>query len=198
MKPSSWTPRRKVIVALGLAGGIALSIGAMTMLNHSAMAQMMHNHGADGTGHDLGVMPGLRGLDATPEESAELAVMFRNFETISREVTNLPNGIHTLTNADDEELLGVVVSHVVGMIDRVDEGRDPKIFIQSPTLDLLFERRAEITTEIDITDNGIVVIQTSTNPDVVAALQTHAVEVTDMANRGMDAVHEAMMVRAGN
>lgn len=198
MENKSWTSRRKTFVALGLVGAIALGAGAVTMFSHGAMAQLSHNHGADGTGHDLGTMPGLRGLDATPEESDELAVMFRNFEKISREVTNLPNGIRTLTSSDDEELLGVVVSHVVGMIDRVDEGRDPKVFIQSPTLDLLFERRAEITTEIDIADGGIVVIQTSDDVEVVAALQTHAAEVTDMANRGMDAVHDAMTARAGN
>ena len=34
------------------------------------------------------------------------------------------------------------------------------------------------------------------DPDVVAALQRHADEVSDMAARGMQAVHEMMMQRA--
>jgi len=36
-------------------------------------------------------------------------------------------------------------------------------------------------------------VQTSGNPEVVALLQKHAAEVSDMAERGMEAVHERMM-----
>lgn len=93
--------------------------------------------------------------------------------------------------------MAVVVSHVVGMIGRVEEGRDPQIFIQSPTLDIFFARGEGIETEIDVTEAGIVVTQTSDDPELVAALQTHAAEVTDMVDRGMEAVHERMM-RGGN
>ena len=57
---------------------------------------------------------------------------------------------------------------------------------------------AEMQSQIDVTDEGIVVVRTSINPDVVAALHTHAAEISDMADRGMQAVHEAMMQRAGN
>ncbi|WP_439153835.1 hypothetical protein [Yoonia sp.] len=189
-------PRRR-IGALVAGGVIVLAAGVFTFGLQGAYAQM-HGHGANGMGHDMANMPGLRGLDATPEESAELAVMFQNFPKITREVTNLPNGISTVTLSQDEDLMNTVVSHVVGMINRVEEGRDPQVFIQSPTLDILFDRRDSIVTEIDMTVQGIVVIQTSDDPAVVAALQTHAAEVTDMVDRGMQAVHEAMMRRAGN
>ena len=84
------------------------------------------------------------------------------------------------------------------MIDRVERGDDPQIFIQSPTLDVLFLNGAEMQSQIDVTDKGIVVVRTSTDPDVVAALHIHAAEISDMADRGMQAVHEAMMQRAGN
>ncbi len=155
-----------------------------------------HMHGADGTGHDEFIMPGLRGRDASPEESAELAFMFRNFPGLNREVELLPDGIRTYTWSDQPELAAVLVAHVGGMLQRVDEGRDPQVFIQSPTLDILFQRGETITTEIETTENGIWVTQTSTDPEVVAALQTHAAEVSDMAARGMQAVHEMMMQRA--
>jgi len=165
----------------------------MLMAGHN-----MHDHGADGTGHDEINMPGLQGEDATAEESNELAVMFRNFGKITREVTNLPNGIRTITFSKDEELMSVVVTHVVGMINRVEEGRDPKIIIQSSTLDILFERRDRIKTEIETTDEGIAVTQTSDDAEVVTALHTHAAEVSDMVNRGMEAVHEALMKQGRN
>ena len=171
---------------------------AQAQMSGGGMKHGMHGHGSDGTGHDEMNMPGLRGLNATPAESAEIAVLFRNFDTITREVTNLPNGIRTITNSSDEDVMEALVSHVIGMIDRVDNGDDPKIMIQSPTLDVFFSRGEAITTEIDVTDEGIIVIQTSDDPKLVDALQIHAAEVTDMTDRGMQAVHEMMMKRAGN
>jgi hypothetical protein len=191
---------RNRLLVIGLVGvGVA---SALVFAGYSvATAQMshhgtgMHGHGDGSATHDEMNMPGLRGLDATELESEELAIMFRGFRDITREVENLPNGIRTITMSDDPELLGVLTSHIIGMIDRVDMGRDPQIFIQSPTLDILFERRTSITTEMDFTDTGVVVIQTSDDPEVVAALQTHAAEVSDMVDRGMQAVHEAMMKR---
>jgi hypothetical protein len=169
----------------------ALAFALALLAPAAAPAQMMHpggmfgaHHGADGTGHDEMIMPGLRGLNATPEESAELATLFRHFETLTREVENLPDGIRTVTRSSDEAVMEVLISHVAGMIGRVETGDDPQIFIQSTTL--------------DITDAGIVVVQTSADPDLVAALHLHAAEVSDMAERGMAAVHDMMMQRAGN
>ncbi len=198
--------RRVAQAAAVIAAGLLMlgGAGAMAqMMGGRSMGGGMHGHGghghfAPGGGHDMANMPGLRGLDATPEESAELAVMFANFQRIGREVTNLPDGIRTVTVSEDPELAAVVTSHVVGMIGRVEEGRDPQVFIQSPTLDILFARRDRIETEIETTEAGVVVTQTSDDPEVVAALQTHAAEVTAMVDRGMAAVHEAMMRRAAN
>lgn len=91
--------------------------------------------------------------------------------------------------------MGTLATHVFQMIQRVETADDPQIFIQSPTLDIFFERPEAITTEIELTDAGIVVVQTSDDPEMVAALHTHAAEVSDMAARGMQAVHEMMMNR---
>lgn len=192
-------------VAFGLVVTVSLGGGAVLLSHDFASAQgmghgprAMHGHGADGTGHDEVNMPGLRGLNATREESAELAVMFRGFETITRQVTNLPNGIRTVTRSSDDVVMENMVSHVTGMISRVETGDDPKIFIQSPTLDIFFARGDNIRSDIEVTDEGIVVVQTSDDPEIVAALHTHAAEVSDMADRGMQAVHEMMMRSAGN
>lgn len=155
-------------------------------------------HGADGMGHDEVNMPGLRGANATDQESAELAVMFNNFKTLSREVENLPDGIRTVTRSSDPDVMAALVSHVSGMIGRVENLDDPQIFIQSPTLDIFFQRGDKIETTIDVTDEGVVVVQTSADPEVVTALQVHAGEVSAMAERGMEAVHEMMMARGGN
>ena len=78
------------------------------------------------------------------------------------------------------------------MVTRLQEGRNPEIVIQSPTLDKLFEVYDRIDTEIELTQSGIAVLQTSTYPEVVQLLQIHAAEVSDMSERGMTAVHERM------
>lgn len=164
------------------------------------VAQGMHGNGMGQHGHGMGMgqhdevnMPGLRGANATPEESAELAVMFRKFDTITRTVENLPNGIRTVTRSSDPEVMDVLVSHAVGMIDRVERKDDPEIFIQSPTLDVFFLHGDEIASQVEVTDEGLVVVQTSDNPELVEALRVHAAEVSDMADRGMAAVHYMMM-----
>ncbi|MDG1530408.1 MAG: hypothetical protein P8Q99_03565 [Paracoccaceae bacterium] len=161
--------------------------------HHMGGDSFADHHGADGTGHDEVNMPGLKGKNASAEESAELAVMFRNFETITREVTELPNGIRTITRSSDDQVMAVLVSHVAGMIDRIERSDDPEIIIQSKTLDILFARGDKIQNDIQVTDEGIVVTQTSDDPEVAKALQIHAGEVSAMADHGMQAVHEMMM-----
>lgn len=181
-----------VVLAVAV-GGLALwRTNTFYVLSHH-MAGGGHMHGADGTGHDEVNMPGLQGRNATQEESNELAVMFRNFETITREVTDLPNGITTVTRSSDPEVMDQLVSHVIGMIARVENKDDPEILIQSGTLDIFFARGDEIDTDIAVTEDGIVVTQTALDPILVAALHEHAAEVTAMSDRGMAAVHEMMM-----
>lgn len=192
------------VTTVGALVATVFGIGAWAQMsghghgNGHGTGHGMAHHGADGTGHDETTMPGLRGLNVTEEESAEMAMLFRNFDQIDRSVTQLDNGIRTVTNATDPDVMDALVSHVIGMIGRVEEGDDPQVFIQSPTLDIFFVRGDAIETEIEVTEGGIVVVQTSDDPDVVTALQEHAAEVTAMADRGMMAVHEMMMKRAGN
>ena len=154
-----------------------------------------HGEGAHGEGahiHDEVNMPGLQGKDTTDQEVNDLKEIFRSHQGITREVTNLTNGIVTTTEAEDEHLRAAIVSHVSMMVTRLEEGKNPEVFIQSPTLDALFGVYEDIDTEIEMTDKGVKVIQTSSNPEAVRLLQTHAAEVSDMAKRGMQAVHERM------
>ena len=181
-------------MAIGL--GVAFKDTIQTQMYAYMHSSMHDRHGANGMGHDMKNMPGLRGANASQTESDELAIMFENFDRITREVTNLPNGIRTVTRSSDEDVMAVLVNHIVGMVDRVSRGDDPKIFIQSPTLDVLFASGAEMQSQIDVTEEGVVVVRTSTDPDVVKALHVHAAEISDMADRGMQAVHDAMAQRA--
>jgi len=170
------------------------------MLNgsHDYAEQMKAHHGSSEEGqvnhsHDEVNMPGLQGKDTTENEVDDLKTIFKNHKQITRTVENISNGITTTTETTDDKLRDALVSHVVAMVARLEEKRDPKIVIQSPTLDKLFAESDAIKTNITMTELGIVVTQTSTNPIVVKALQTHAGEVSDMARRGMEAVHARML-----
>jgi hypothetical protein len=184
------------LIGITLVAAIG-GVGTYVASSHHG-GQSGHMHGADGAGHDEVNMPGLIGENASPEESEDIAVLFRNFETITREVENLPNGIRTVTRSSDQVVMDALVNHSVGMIDRVIQLDNPKIKIQSPTLGIFFVRGGGITSDVEMTDDGLVVIQTSEDPEMVAALQTHAAEVTAMADKGMHAVHEMMMERGAD
>ena len=145
-------------------------------------------HGPMGMG-----MMGMGHGTATMTERGEIHDLFMDHDKIRRTVINLPNGIRTVTESDDPELAATIVSHVVGMRERVKEGRDPKLPIQSPTLQIIFRNKDKITTKHDVTAKGIVVVQTSSDPETVAALQKHAGEVSDLVKRGMAAAHQNMM-----
>ena len=179
-----------IVGAVVLAG--AVGAGGMYFAM-SGDHGMMDHHGGGIMQHDETNMPGLQGENATPEESADLAVLLNNFDTITREVENLPNGIRTVTRSSDADVMDALVNHSVGMIDRVGQLDDPKILIQSPTLYIFFLQGEDIVSEVSIEDEGLIVVQTSENPQIVEALQVHAAEVSAMADRGMQAVHEMMM-----
>lgn len=196
----STTTTLAILAALGLA---ALSVSVIAQQSHmrsgGMMGGMMHKGmmkgGIMGGGMMNGSMPMLNGGDTTPAEVEEMRVMFQNHPDITRSVTNLPDGIETLTESTDPDLAAAIVSHVLKMAERMETGRDPMVPIQSPTLQILFERGDRITTEMTPTESGIKVRQTSKDPEVVAALQTHAAEVSDLAARGMAAVRDSMMQR---
>lgn len=109
-------------------------------------------HGHSGPTHDEVSLPGLQGANATPEESAELSVLSRSFETLTREVTNLP------------DVMVALISQMTGTIARVEIGENPQNLVQGPTRDIFSARGEGLTSHIQVTNDGIVVVQTSTAP----------------------------------
>ena len=181
------------------------SIAAATMIIGSWALAQSPGHGPGGM-HGMG--PGMRGQmgsgmmgmnhgSATASEHNDIRELFFNHDRINRTVTNLPNGIRTVTESDDPQVAEVIKKHVAEMGKRVDEGRDPGLPIESSALHSLFRDKDKITSTYEVTEKGIIVVQTSTDASVVKALQDHAAEVSDLAKRGMVAGHEAMMKNAG-
>ena len=177
-----------VITLLAIYFGWSLAVQGYEKHHGKMHGSMSHHHE-----HDEVNMPMLNGIDTEDYEVEELRQLFNNHSDIIRSVEILPNGIKTITETKNEELLGFLVGHASGMINRVEEKRDPGIPIQSPTLTPLFNKGNLIETNIEYTDYGLIVIQTSNDQEVIDALHKHAIEVSDLAARGMVAVHEQMM-----
>ena len=178
--------------------------GQMGSGMHGPMGQGMRGQmgsGLMGMGPGMmGMGPGMMGMNggsATLDERGDIHGLLFNHDRIKRTVTNLPDGIRTVTESDDPEVAATIKKHVAEMGKRVEEGRDPGLPIESPALHSIFRDKDKIKTAYETTEKGIIVVQTSTDASAVKALQDHGAEVTDLAQRGMVAAHEAMMKNGG-
>jgi hypothetical protein len=142
-------------------------------------------------------MMGMSHGSATLSEHNDIRELFFNHDRIKRTVTNLPDGIRTVTESDDPQVAATIKKHVADMGQRVEEGRDPGLPIETPALHSIFRDNDKIKSTYETTEKGVIVVQTSTDASAVKALQDHAAEVSDLARRGMAAAHEAMMKNGG-
>jgi hypothetical protein len=154
------------------------------------------DHGAAAGGH--GPMAGAVGMLTRQDagSSADMGLvhdLVMNHTRIKRTVTNLPDGIKTVTESDDPQVAQTIKAHVASMSQRLKDGREFNIF--SPTLPVLFENRDKIQSVVEVTEKGTIVTRTSTDAKVVAALQGHAAEVTELAQEGPVAMRRGMMSR---
>jgi len=185
-------------IGLVVAGAFAHPDGMGPGMMHGMRPGMMHrmDHGAAAGGH--GPMAGMVGM-LTRQDAGSAADMglvhdlVMNNTKIRRTVTNLPDGIKTVTESDDPQVAQTIKAHVASMSQRLKDGREFNIF--SKTLPVLFENRDKITSVVEVTEKGSIVTRTSTDPKVVAALQGHATEVTELVQEGMVAMRRGMMTR---
>jgi hypothetical protein len=179
---------------LGTVTALAQQPGATPgiMHRHSMMHGMVHDAG----GHRpmSGATAMLTKQDAGSSADMDLVHdLLVNHDKIRRTVTHLPDGIRTVTESDDPRVAQAIKAHVASMSQRLKDGREFNIF--STTLPVLFENRDKIRSVVEATGKGSIVTRTSTDAKVVAALQGHAAEVTELAQDGMAAMRRGMMSR---
>jgi hypothetical protein len=180
-----------IIAGAGFATAHAASVSDSTPPFKGNMGpRMMHDMGsgmmgmgAMGTSHDA----------ATMAQFQTIHELFVNHDRIERSVTNLPNGIRTTTESDDPHIAQLIKDHVAAMGERVAAGNDPGLPVESDALHSIFKNYDKVETKGEATAKGVVVIQTSADKEVVAALQQHASEVSDFVTQGMVAMRAAMM-----
>lgn len=120
-----------------------------------------------------------------------------NHDKLRRTVTVLPNGIRTLTESDDSTMAQQIKAHVAATGELVARGLDPDLPMSTPALHGVLRNGTRITRSTEETAKGVIVTETSADSATVALLHAHAAEVTDLVNRGMAAMREAMMRNRG-
>jgi hypothetical protein len=177
----------KVFLGVSAAAGLGFAI-ATAFAHPGGMGRGMMMQGKAGP---MGGPMAMQHADASFHDDMQLVhAMLFDHEKIKRSVTNLPDGIRTVTESDDPAVGRAIKAHVASMEKRLNEGRVFNLF--SPTLPVLFENKDKIKTTVELTEKGATVTQTSTESIVVAALQAHAQEVSELAREGMVAMMRSM------
>ena len=190
---------RNRLIAIGAAAtlGIALGTYAFTASSeegprfgpsmHMGPGMMRMGPGMMSTGNDASAMADMGAIHE----------LIANHDRIKRTVTNLPDGIRTVTESDDPRIAKLIQEHVAGMGKRVGAGKMLGVPIESPAVHAIYANKDKIRTTSEQTATGVVVVQTSSDPKVIALLQEHAVEVTNLVEGGMAAMRTAMMRNHG-
>ncbi|HUL94105.1 MAG TPA: hypothetical protein VLV56_17345 [Burkholderiales bacterium] len=185
--------KRSSKIAIGVAAALGLGAAVAVFAHPGGMGPGMMGPGmGPGMGGPMGHMQG----DASFADDMRLVhAMLFDHDKIKRSVSNLPDGIRTVTESDDPGVARAIKAHVASMEKRLSDGKIFNLF--SPTLPVLFENRDTIKTAVEMTDKGSIVTQTSGDAKTVAALQAHAVEVSELARDGMSAMMRAARASRG-
>jgi hypothetical protein len=175
-----------VVATLGLGFAIAAAFAHPGGMGPGMMGQGM---GGPMAGH-------MQHGDASFADDMRLVhAMLFDHEKIKRSVTNLPDGIRTVTESEDPGVARAIKAHVASMEKRLSEGKIFNLFSQ--TLPVLFANKNKIKTSVETTANGSIVTQTCDDDKVVAALQAHAAEVSELARDGMAAMMRSARASMG-
>jgi hypothetical protein len=187
---------RNRLLAIGAAATLGIGIYAFTASSEEGPRFGPSMHMGPGMMR-MGPAMGTRNDASAMADMSAIHELTSNHDRIKRTVTNLPDGIRTVTESDDPRIAKLIQEHVASMGKRVQAGKMLGVPIESPAVHAIYANKDKISTTSEQTPKGIVVVQTSNDPKVVALLQEHAVEVMNLVEGGMAAMHTAMMRNHG-
>ncbi len=140
-------------------------------------------------GGDMGGMMSPENMRGPMRTGMEL---FEHHKLIQRKVTELPNGVHDVTTSTDPATAALIKKHVVEMYARVDQDR-PFPYPMSKSVPQMFANSTKYQRKLNILTDGVAVTETSSDPEMVAAIKEHAQELSRFAKYGMPAMMRGMM-----
>ena len=112
-----------------------------------------------------------------------------NYQSIQRQVIEISNGVRTRNTTSDPELISLLRKHPKEMDKHLSGGGQVRPW--DPLFAELAKHHDSIKMEFRDIDNGIEVISTSDDPEVVKLIRAHAYKVSEFVERGRAAMHEA-------
>lgn len=134
----------------------------------------------------LGQGRGGKGMMGDAAHGADMQVfhqLFDHRDEIKRDVVKLKNGIETVTESANPEVIRLLQAHVASMLARVHERRP--IHQRDPLFAELFRYADRIAARYERTPFGVRVVETSDDPYVAALLQAHADVIGAFLANGM-------------
>jgi hypothetical protein len=135
-----------------------------------------------GPGRGMGMGPGRASDPQHDKDHQDFLFLLDHRDQIQRTVKNLPNGVETLTESDKPDVASMIQVHVEAMYDRL-EHMNP-IRMRDPIFRAVFANADKIKMEIEQTDQGVKVRETSEDEYVIKLVQEHAKVVSQWINNG--------------
>lgn len=113
--------------------------------------------------------------------------LLENHKSIKRSVKKLENGVETITESDKPEVAKRIQEHVPAMYERLKTGKGVRYW--DPLFAEAFRHGKKMKMTIENTKNGVKVIETSEQVEVVKIIQSHAEVVSKFVEKGFDEAH---------
>jgi hypothetical protein len=183
--------RRTLILAISVAGAAAAGRLFALRLPRAASAAPPAT-ATDGMGGMMGGMGEMmmRGNMMGPMHTG--MELFMHHAQIRRTVTELPNGIHAVTESDDPQTAALIQAHVSEMYQRLDQSR-AFAYPMSRSVPAMFAHSTSYQRLFEVTPKGIAVTETAEDAEIVAIIREHAREISGFVREGMPAMMHGMM-----
>lgn len=160
------------LLGLGLTGGYVLRDALKSIVGGGMM----------GTG-----MMG----SATQADMSTYTNLFDRHIQIRRTVEAIDGGVRTTTESDAPDLIELLQAHVSSMYAHLSQHAE--VTCMSSSLPTLFRNSAGYRRELTLTAKGVVVTETSSDPQLTNAIRAHSQEVSGFVRDGMPAMMQGMM-----
>jgi hypothetical protein len=152
-----------------LTRGLAVSVGALPAASLLAACGggMMGERMPDWMMSGEGMMGG-----EMMEDMRVIHALLQSHEEIDREVEDIAAGIRARTTSGDAEVEGLIRTHVRGMRERVEQGET--IRHMDPVFREIFEHHEAVRMDVEQVPGGVLVVETSTDPQVELLIRQHA------------------------
>ncbi len=173
---------RRAAIGLLAAGGALLGLGL-------ASGYLLRDLLKSVTG-DRMMGTGMMG-SATQADMSSYMNLFDRHSEIRRTVEEIDGGVRTTTESDAPELVAQLQAHVSSMYTHLNQHAE--VTCMSSSVPTLFRNSSGYRRQLTLTDKGVFVTETSSDPQLVTAIREHAQEVSGFVRDGMPAMMRGMM-----